>query len=411
MQFFSRIIFTLLNSVIYLTKGQLLFNAITSFGDWYGRETFMYPMRTFPSGCVHLPCIPWQSWKPEIFSSAIDFSEFNRNIDKHVLTFTGTTKTTKKPKEKGRICKDSKKTEESVKEELRVRDTVRGGRDKASIWKTPSPIHKTSGAFFETDPLQSTTDIYNIRLLNQTIPISNQNASQQRLYEQTNRSNITEISILDSGFQEQVDPQVTSIEHQANPQVTRIEPRANPQVPKIEPQANPQVTANEPHAVDVKLNKTYGRESPLIQVYVITSGSGGTHTSIGEGGYYGRNNGLSNFETFHMKMKVPENLEAQKDSIGNVMRTVRHLQESRQRNPLVFEQQERNQNLGTKSELNTQKEVENTGGNISNNDSDEQLNPKHEKQKEESEKSTTTSSQEVMQKVLGGTLKHQFKNY
>ncbi|GBM80903.1 hypothetical protein AVEN_245606-1 [Araneus ventricosus] len=368
----------ILNSILHLTKGQLLFNAITGYGDWYGAETFMYPMRTFPSGCVHLPCIPWRSWKPEMFSSGVDFSEFDRNTDKGVLTFRGTPQTTKKSKEKRRTRKNSKKTEESDKEELRVRDTVRGGRDKASVWQTLSPVSRTSGALFQIDSLQSTTDVYDTGLLTPIVPIQNQNASHQRPYEQTARQNITGISRLGSRFQDQV---------------------------------NPQVTANEPHVADIKLNKTFGRESPLIQVYVIASGSGGAHTSIGEGGYHGKNNGQSNFETFHLKMKVPENLADQTDSIDIVMGTARQFQESRKRNPIVSEKREWNRNLDTEGDLNTQKKVEDTEEDISSNDSDAQLNSENEELKEQTQKAAATSNHEVIHKVLGGTVKHEFQNY
>ncbi|KAG8197299.1 hypothetical protein JTE90_007545 [Oedothorax gibbosus] len=33
--------------------------------------------------------------------------------------------------------------------------------------------------------------------------------------------------------------------------------------------------------------------APLVQVYVVASGNGGAHTNIGDGGYYGRNNGYA----------------------------------------------------------------------------------------------------------------------
>lgn len=46
---------------------------------------------------------------------------------------------------------------------------------------------------------------------------------------------------------------------------------------------------------DKPSNKTTTNErtntSPLVQVYVVASGNGGAHTNIGDGGYYGRNNG------------------------------------------------------------------------------------------------------------------------
>ncbi|GFT69381.1 hypothetical protein NPIL_16841 [Nephila pilipes] len=55
----------------------------------------------------------------------------------------------------------------------------------------------------------------------------------------------------------------------------------------------PRIT-NETHFKAFKINKTSEKGfSPLIQVYVITSGNGGAHTSIGEGGYHGINNGHS----------------------------------------------------------------------------------------------------------------------
>lgn len=33
------------------------------------------------------------------------------------------------------------------------------------------------------------------------------------------------------------------------------------------------------------------RSAPLVQVYVVASGAGGAHTNIGDGGFYGKNNG------------------------------------------------------------------------------------------------------------------------
>ncbi|GFW17181.1 hypothetical protein TNCV_2763041 [Trichonephila clavipes] len=51
---------------------------------------------------------------------------------------------------------------------------------------------------------------------------------------------------------------------------------------------------NQENLKEFKINKTSEKGfSPLIQVYVITSGNGGAHTSIGEGGYHGSNNGYT----------------------------------------------------------------------------------------------------------------------
>ncbi|GIX68524.1 hypothetical protein CDAR_515181 [Caerostris darwini] len=62
-------------------------------------------------------------------------------------------------------------------------------------------------------------------------------------------------------------------------------------------------TISEDTVDDFHGNKTSEKASPLIQVYVIATGSGGAHTSIGEGGYYGSNNGHSNIDTHGFKGK------------------------------------------------------------------------------------------------------------
>ncbi|GIY95788.1 uncharacterized protein CEXT_175201 [Caerostris extrusa] len=62
-------------------------------------------------------------------------------------------------------------------------------------------------------------------------------------------------------------------------------------------------TISEDTVDDFHGNKTSEKASPLIQVYVIATGSGGAHSSIGEGGYYGSNNGHSNIDTHGFKGK------------------------------------------------------------------------------------------------------------
>ncbi|KAF8782841.1 hypothetical protein HNY73_013076 [Argiope bruennichi] len=418
MQFYIKI-FILVNCILFVTKGQLLFNAITGFGNWYGADTFMHPMKTIPPGCIRIPCIPWLGWKPDMFPTGIDFKEFTGNMDEKI-----TLRTTKKPKEKRRKThKSSKKTEESDKEssneEIRVSDAVRGGRDKALVWQTLSPLSGTSGSLFRNHQQLATTEVYGTEI-NSIISVQNQNVTYHSQDQQTVIPNIAGITTLSTSHQRPYEQTITSsnitgitmlntsnqrpYEHTVRSNITEITKLNSP----FQDQVNHQVAAIEPHTAGVKLNKTFGRESPLIQVYVIASGSGGAHTSIGEGGYHGTLNGQSNFETFHFKMN-PKNIEEQKGNVDIIMGTTRQFQNSRKKNPLVTEHQEWNSN--SEGDSNIKKVVEDTFENIPRKDSVVQLNSENKELTEKSENIAAASNHKIRQEILDGILKHEFQNH